>query len=150
MSLRSILNLLGSASPVGANNAALHTAVLEPGNWSVTHAPAANTVATISQASPGTGFKNIVTGIGVTFCAGASAPSAVQVTAVLRDGATGAGTIKKNWVLALPATAGAMAGVSRRTYVICTEATAATLEFSAAGGANTIEAVEMEGMVVPI
>lgn len=143
-----IANVPGS-SQVSGSQVPQHVAPMVPRTWSVTHAPAANNVATITQAAPGANLKNVVTGLCVTFAAGAIAPAAVQVTAHLRDGATGAGTPKKSWVLALPATAGAMAGLVRnKLWIEMTSNTVTTLEFTAAGGSSTIEAVEMDGGVI--
>lgn len=111
-----------------------------------THEPAANTQGTITQATAGAGVRNVCTGLTVTFAAGASAPAAVQVAARLRDGSSGAGTILWAVVLSLPATAGASTGVTRSNlWIKGTANTAMTLEFSAAGGANTIQAVALEG-----
>jgi hypothetical protein len=114
--------------------------------WSTTHEPAANTQATITRAAAGVGVKNVCTGLTVTFAAGATAPAAVQVAVRLRDGGTGAGTVLWAAVLSLPATAGASVGVARQgLWIPGTANTAMTLEFSAAGGANTIQAVALEG-----
>jgi len=117
--------------------------------WQVENAPAANTQATASQASAGAGLRNIVDCITATFVAGATAPAAVQVTLNVRDGATGAGNIIWTGVMALPA----VAGESSDPLQLCglgipgTAATAMTVEFAAAGGANTVEAVSMKGRV---
>jgi len=114
------------------------------------HAPAANTKATITRAAAGAGKRNVCTGLTVTFCAGATAPTAVQVSVALIDGASGGTTYL--WgphVISLPATAGAMNGIARDgLYIPGTANTAMTLEFSAAGGANTIEAVSFESIQV--
>lgn len=118
-----------------------------PGQWSVVHAPAANTQATISKAAGAAGVRHVCTGISATFVAGATAPVAVQVTVNVRDGATGAGTIIWTGVLSLPATAGSSAFPIHLSglNLVGTAATAMTIEFSAAGGANTVEAVALQG-----
>ncbi len=105
----------------------------------------ANTLASATLAAGAAGVRHICTGITATIGAGATAPTAIQLTVVLRDGASGAGTIKWQAVISLPATAGAMSGVARSDlWIPGTAATAMTLEFSAAGGANTFESVSME------
>lgn len=110
--------------------------------WSVAHLPAANTKATITQAAPGVGARNVCTGITVGFAAGAAAPSAINVTVSLLDNVTAIWGI----TLSLPATAGAMAGVTRTDiWIPGTENQSMTLAFSVAGGANTVESVSMEG-----
>lgn len=117
-------------------------------DWAVTHAPAANTKATITKAA-GTGTqRHFCTDLTVTIAAGASAPTAVQVSAALIDGTTGGSTYL--WgphVFSVPATAGVSTGhtLALAHPKIGSQATAMTLEFSAAGGANTIEAVSFGG-----
>jgi hypothetical protein len=114
--------------------------------WYVHHIPAANTVATITQASAGGSTKNVCTGFTVTLAAQATAPTANQITVSLIDGATGGTTYLWRSVIAIPATAGAVtAFVKTGAWFVGTAATAMTLEFSAAGGANTIESVSMSG-----
>lgn len=115
-------------------------------SWTSVHTPAANTRATTTRAAAGAGVRNVCTGLTVTLAAGAVAPSAVQVTVTLRDGASGAGTVKWAAVLALTAVAGQLVGaVKDNLWIEGSPNTAMTLEFDIAGGANTIEAVSMEG-----
>lgn len=119
--------------------------------WSVYHAPAANNAATISKAAVTNG-THVCTGFMATLSTGASAPTAIQVSVALRDGATGAGTILWTGVIAVPATA----GVSAHPIVVTgvelkgTQNTAMTFEFSATAGANTIESVSMCGYTVKV
>lgn len=116
--------------------------------FAVHHTPAANTQATISQSAGAGSLRNVCTSITATWSSDA-APSAAQVKVYLRDGATGAGTIKWSATLSLPATAGANTGVTiAPLWIVGTAATAMTLEFSAAGGANTYEDVSMTGVVI--
>lgn len=137
------------SSQVSGSLVPQHVSPMVPSVWSVTHAPSANTVATVTQASPGAGLKNVVTGLTVILAAGASAPSAITVTAHLRDGASGVGTPKKSWAMSIPAVAGSMNGVVRnQMWIEMTAATQTTLEFSVAGGSNTVESVEMDGGVI--
>lgn len=124
-----------------------HVAGYRNATFSVNHAPAANTKATIAQAAGGAGIKNVCTGFTVSLAAQTTAPAAIQVSVALIDGATGGTTYL--WgpqVISLPATAGAMAAFVRsNVFIVGTANTAMTLEFSAAGGANTIETVSFEG-----
>lgn len=120
--------------------------VADRAEWAVTHAPVADTIATITKAAAAAGVAHVCTGITVVFVAGAVAPTAVAVKAVLRDGATGVGTILWSANLALPAVAGehciiALSGLR----IEGAAATAMCLEFTAAGGANTLESVAMIG-----
>lgn len=115
--------------------------------WATNHAPAANTKATITRAAAGGGISNICTGFTVALCAVASAPAAVQITVALIDGASGGSTYL--WgptVISLPAVAGAMSAFAFGSrWDQGSTNTQLTLEFSAAGGANTIQSVSMKG-----
>lgn len=117
--------------------------------WSLTHAPAANAQATASKAAA-VGVSHVADCVVATFVAGATAPVAVTVNVAIRDGATGAGTVLFQQAMAVPATAGAV----NPPLVVCpqnglklrgTANTAMTVEFAAAGGANTVEAVFLMG-----
>jgi hypothetical protein len=120
-----------------------------PYDWSVVHTPAANTQATATKAAGGASLRHICTGITVVLAADTTAPAAVVLTVELRDGATGAGTIVWQGRISLPAVAGAMSGiVVPNLHIRGTANTAMTLEFSAAGGANTFQSVTMTGVTV--
>lgn len=110
--------------------------------WTSVHAPAANTKATVTKAAVSNAI-HVVSGFTATFVAGAAAPTAVTVTVSLLDGAT---TI---WTggMSLPATAGASAVPIIVTGIDLpgTINQNMKLEFSAAGGANTVEAVTLMG-----
>lgn len=116
-------------------------------HWSLVNDPAANTAATATRAASSTGGLHVADCVTATFIANTTAPTAVNVTAVIRDGATGAGTIVWAADLALQAT------ISDRAAPIqlCglnipgTANTAMTVEFTAAGGANTFETVALTG-----
>ena len=123
-------------------------AVVRPSaEWVKYHHPAANTVAIAEQAAAGAGIKNVCRSVNVRLSAGASAPTAAVLTVTLRDGATGAGTIKASWSIAIPAVAGDNAPPisMENLWIEGTANTAMTLEFTAAGGANTVESVVMTG-----
>jgi hypothetical protein len=129
-------NVIGGVRRAGYQNAI----------WATSHFPAANTQATITRATAGGGVKNVALGFTATLCGGATAPTAIQLTVKLIDGASGGGTILWGTVIALPAVAGATVAIVRSgIYIPGTANTAMTLEFSVAGGANTIESVSLEG-----
>lgn len=93
--------------------------------------PAVSTRGTVTRAAGAAGVKHVVDC--VMFEAGATtAPAATALTVDLRDGASGAGAILKQWRITVPATTGQHTNTN-----ICglgltgTAATAMTLEFSA-------------------
>ena len=114
------------------------------------HNPAANTKATITRAAGAAGVRNVGVGFCVYFMAGATAPTATQITVALIDGASGGTTYL--WgpvVIGIPATAGATTGFIVGTcWKMGSTATGMTLEFSAAGGANTIESVDFDSVQI--
>jgi hypothetical protein len=118
------------------------------GTWVAIHVPAADTKATITKAAAGAGTRNVCIGFTVTLSATASAPSAVQLTVALVDGATTGTDYLWRSVISLPATAGAQTTITRTgCYLRGSINTAMTLEFSAAGGASTVESVSLEGTI---
>lgn len=154
--VNNIGNLPGSSMTAG-NYTPQHVAIVDSsGNlmefagsgtvWTALHVPSANTQATITKAAAGAGIRNICTGFTVTLAAGTTAPAAVQLTVMLVDGASGGTSYLWRSVICLPATAGAVTAFVRSGMLIPGSAnTAMTLEFSAAGGANTFESVSMDG-----
>ena len=111
-----------------------------PGQGS--HAPAVNVQATITIAAPGTGLRLACNSITAMLVANTTAPAAAKVSVRLIDGASGGATILWEAVLALQAVAGDRAGIALAPLFIRGSAnTAMTLEFDAAGGANTFESV---------
>lgn len=131
--------ILGAFSSVGA------WLVAPPGNWSQTHAPAANVVATTTKAGVAA-TRHVCTSITASLVAGAIAPAVAIVTAVLRDGASGVGTILWSEQIVTQAVAGDKDNiVISGLNIVGTAAAAMTLEFTAAGGANTTEVVSMTG-----
>lgn len=113
-------------------------------SFSVFSNPAAGSQATISQAAGGTGVRNVATA--VCFSAGSTtAPVLTALTVNLRDGATGAGTIKATFQVIIPASTGQnVAPFCSPVTVIGSANTAMTLEFSASL-ANLIESVSLQG-----
>jgi hypothetical protein len=139
----------GAAAVLSAVTQSFALLVTRPGDWSVTHAPAVNTVATISKAAGGAGVRHVCTSITGAIRGGTTAPAAIQGTLTLRDGATGAGTILWSQTVVLAAAVGAKDEVCVSGLNIVGSAnTAMTLEFAAAGGANTFESVALTGYSV--
>ena len=139
--------ILGSAANLSAAASGNGASVFVPaGQWSVTHAPAANTQATASKAAGGAGVRHVCTAISATLVAGATAPTATTATLNLRDGATGAVTVLMSWTLGLEATAGKTVTLSLSGLSIFgTANTAMTLEYSGASGANSLQSVNIVG-----
>jgi hypothetical protein len=123
-------------------------AVANVGTWSITHTPTTNTQATITRAAGAAGVRHVCTSISCALSAPATATSGV-VQINLRDGATGAGTILWSNTLQVGGATSISAGLAGFAIsglsITGSAATAMTLEFSAAGGANTSESVSMTG-----
>lgn len=131
-----------TASPAG-NGAAIQT---RPGEWAASSNPGVNAQASASQAAGGAGVRHVCTSVSFSVASDATAPAATQLVVNLRDGATGAGTVKESWTVAIPAAAGAFASFGLSGLNIVGSAnTAMTLEFAAAGGAHTYEACNIAG-----
>lgn len=120
-----------------------------PSAWTVNHAPAADTKATISRAAAGAGHCNVATGLTVMYVAGAAAPTAKTLSVAIIDGDTGGTTYLWGPVaLSIPAVAGAVNGIALSSlWIKGTPNTKMTIEFSAAGGPNTVESVSLSGTV---
>lgn len=109
--------------------------------WAVQHTPSSATKATISKAAVA-GIRHVCESITVSIAAGATAQTPVGV--VLRDGATGAGTILWSAKLAAPVDGCAVIALSGLNIMGSVD-TAMTLEFAAAGVTASEEAVSMAG-----
>jgi len=117
-------------------------------DWAVHHVPAVNTKATITQASAGTGNRNTCNGFTVTLTSDTTAPTVIApIIASLIDGASGGTTYLWRSYMAIPGSAGAQTTIVKTFTkpIKGSQATAMTLEFSAAGGADTYESVSMNG-----
>jgi hypothetical protein len=139
---------LGTAANVSGTSSTNVLMTTRPGNWTISAAPGANTQATATKAAGAAGVRHVCTGFQATIAAGSVAPTVpvTPVLVVLRDGATGAGTILWQTYVSVPATAGTMASVHvTGINVFGTTATAMTIEFNAAGGAGTFESVSLAG-----
>ena len=113
--------------------------------WSVIDTDVGATQSTASKAAGGTTVRHVATG--VTICRGdtaAAAPALIH----LRDGATGAGTILRSWII------GVGAGLSECIDITGLNMTgsantAMTLEFAAAGAATSTSTVTLTGYSTP-
>lgn len=115
-----------------------------PGMWSVVSTPAAGVQASASIAAGAAGVIHVCTGIVVTFGA-IAAPVATAGSWVLRDGATGAGTILASGQVPVPAAVFIGPPVVLSDITIPgTAATAMTLEFTA-GLANLLQGCTLIG-----
>lgn len=111
--------------------------------------PAVNTLATQSKGAVA-GTKHVIDCVIAKLVANTTAPAAAQVNVIIRDGATGAGTIIWQQPMALQAVAGLDPGPQAwcpwgGLAVMGSTNTAITVEFSAAGGANTFEGIWARG-----
>lgn len=114
--------------------------VANPGNWAQQDAPGGNTQATTTRAAVA-GQRHVCTSIHASL-AGTGVSGLVNV--LLRDGASGVGAVLWNGVMIIAA------GESRSIDlggldILGSVNTAMTLEFDAAGGVNTEEAVSITG-----
>lgn len=111
-----------------------------PGEWAVEHRPAVSTQATISRAAVA-GVRHVARSITASLVA-VAAQTVVDV--LLRDGATGAGTVL--WSTRVSAPAGGNVQVSLTGLnIVGSVNTAMTLEFSAAPVATNFEGVALTG-----
>lgn len=117
------------------------------GGWTASHEPATNVQATATKAAAGAGVKNIIRGLTVVLAAfDGLKPSPTQRFVRLIDGPSGGPTILWRAVSSIPGAAGATDTIALAGMAIeGSPNTAMTLEFSAAGGPNTIESVSMWG-----
>lgn len=140
----------GTAANLAAQVSTKALLTIHPGMWGEVHTPAANTQATKSHTAGAAGVRHVCTYLTATLCAGTTAPSAAQVKCRLRDGATGAGTILWDATMTIQATAGVMNTITLGGLnIVGTAATAMTLEFDGAAGANTFESVSFGGYSTP-
>lgn len=135
----------GAAAVLSAFSSVGALLTTRPGDWAITHTPAAATQATISRAAGAAGVRHICTGISATLI-GLAASAEATILVNLRDGATGAGTILASWRLLVTGTTGSETGIALTGLNIPgSAATAMTLEFAAAGGADTFQTVALQG-----
>lgn len=116
--------------------------VSQAGDWSITHAPTTTLQATISKAAGGAGVRHIATAI--AFCLSVGATPQTQISIVLRDGATGAGTILWQKQVTLPANTNWSENITGLN-IVGSAATAMTLEFTNSGVTGTFLSVALTG-----
>lgn len=116
--------------------------------WAVTANPSANTAASATHAAV-SGKAHICNTIHCTLSSNGSLAAAINVSMVVRDGASGSGTVLWSSSLSLPNTAGtASAPISMSGLAINgTPGNAMTIEFTAAAGAGTFETVAATGFL---
>lgn len=115
-----------------------------PGMWTVSSLPGAGVLASAVKAAGAAGIRHICTGIMISWGA-IAAPVATAMTWVLRDGASGAGTVLAAGQLSVPAAAFQGQPVIATDLAIPgTAATAMTLEFGGAL-ANLLEGATLLG-----
>lgn len=134
---------VGDGPNVSAASSSNSLMVQPPGEWSLTHAPAADTVATVTRGAPGAGAYNVIKSItaDLTAVAAITAP----LTLVVRDGASGVGAII--WSRRLTAPAGETKSVEMDGLnIVGSEDTALTVEFTAAPGATNFETISVTGI----
>ena len=142
------MSALNQAAAAGTSGNRGSTLVALHGNWSINNFPATNTQATVTRAADTSGRRHIVTSLHFSL-AGAAAAAAAITQCVVRDGATGAGTILWSGVLAAPIADSAeisLGGLS----IVGTANTAMTIEFTAASGAGTQQSVTLTGYTTTI
>lgn len=114
--------------------------VTEPPGWAVQHSPAAATQGTIAVAAAALG-RHICRHITITL--GGVGANAASIVFVLRDGATGAGTIV--WTAKLSNLANTTSTLSASVNVPGSKNTVMTLESTGAPAASSQVTVAMDG-----
>src|SRR6266404_3761087 len=92
---------LGNAANLAAKSSAGARIIVRPGDWAQGHTPAAATQATTSKAAGAAGVCHVCTSVTCVISTVGTAQTAALVF-VLRDGATGAGTILWTVEVSLP------------------------------------------------
>lgn len=118
-------------------------------NWTATCAPGnGNIRANVTRAAGAAGVRQVITGFTATIVAGSAAPSASYGNLEILDGPSGTNLLFAA-TLGIPATAGVMAGVNRTgLWIKSSQASAITVQFQSALGANVIESVSVEGTTI--
>jgi hypothetical protein len=120
--------------------------VTQLSTWSVTNTQTGAVQATASKAAGGGTVRNVATG--VTICRGDTAVAAPALVN-LRDGATGAGTILRSWVIGIDTANGSKCENVTGLNMTGSANTAMTLEFAAAGSATSTSTVTLTGYSTP-
>lgn len=116
--------------------------------WTVVNTvSAATTAASASKASGGGTVRHVATGI--TICYVDTAIATAPVLVHLRDGATGAGTIIRSWLMSVPVAGQTQCESVTGLNMSGSAATAMTLEFAAATAATSSKTVTLTGYSTP-
>lgn len=140
----------GSAAYLSGTTQQFSLAVAEPGEWTFVHSAGANVQATATRAAGAAGVRHVARSIAASFIAQSPAPAGITVEVNLRNGASGAGGVLWQGRLTIQAVAFdrnppiLISGLN----IVGTAATAMTLEFNIAGGANTFQTVSASGYSV--
>lgn len=137
-------------SPSATNNTAttsLGAAYTTPlSTWSVIDTDVGATQSTATKAAGGGTVRHVATG--VTICRGDTAVAAPAL-AHLRDGASGAGTILRSWVIGVSTTNESKCESVTGLNMTGSANTAMTIEFAAAGAATSTSTVTLTGYSTP-
>ena len=122
----------------------------EPGSanagWTLNAAPAANTQATATRAAGGAGVRHVCTSILAILASTTGLAANATGTFVLRDGASGTGTIIWQGQISIPNAVGQSQWVSIDSInIVGSYGTAMTAEFTAASGAGTLQSLSITG-----
>jgi hypothetical protein len=115
--------------------------------WNVTSTTSGASAASASKASGGGTVRHVATGYTVCYTDTVLATTALQVN--LRDGATGAGTIIRSWLMAIPVAGDSKCIDLSGINMSGSASTAMTLEFAAAGSATSSKTVTLTGYSTP-
>lgn len=118
--------------------------------WAISNFPSTATQATVSQAYPattGTGLVTRLRALQFTVAAGATAQTPLE--AVVRDGASGTGTIIASFALAAPANSACVIALSDLD-LRASPNNALTVEFTGGGVTASQESVSAQGDLVPV
>jgi hypothetical protein len=122
-------------TPIGVQQVAQTT------EWSESDGPAAATQATCTRVNPGGGSRLVCRSITARVAAAGTAQTPLRV--FLRDGATGAGTIIWQAVVACPVNSAD--GITLTPNIVGSPDTDMTLEFAGAGVADSLLSVALSG-----
>lgn len=113
--------------------------------WSKHHAPAENTVATITKDAPGSGFRLIITHYEGIITADDGDPTAGSRALTIVDGDA---TVYRSHRIGIPSSAGGGPnGIAPSCWIPIAENKSATIAFASAAGTDTFESVAFEGHV---
>lgn len=134
------ININGDQRVVLVNSSGIPVTPLLTAQWTLVHAPAVNVIASATRAAGAAGVRNVLQSLSakVSIFAALTAPLYV----VVRDGASGVGAILYEEMLD-----GDRIGLSGLT-IVGTAATAMTVEFTTAAGANNFECLSAGGYSV--